>query len=420
MLPGGPVQTPSLAIDSTSRLVRNGGMHAKGDRIEQPVGPDPVARARELAAELTAASDEIERTRRIPEPLLTRLHEARLFRMLLPTSVGGDQVHPGTYLLALEEVARHDASVAWNLFVANSSALIAPFLAPEPAATIFTDPRAVVAWGPPNATTADAGDGGYRVSGRWDFASGCRQATWMGAHCRVVEAGGELRLNEAGVPIIRTLLFPVEQAELLDTWDTIGLRGTASDSYAVSDLFVPEDFSSTREEPALRRERGPLYAFTMQGLYAVGVAAVGLGIGRAMLAAFADLAEAKAPRGLDRLADTALVQAGVARAEAKLGAGRAYLTETLGEIYATADDVAPISVPERARVRLATANAIHGAIEVADWVYKAAGVDAIFPGSAFERRFRDMHTLSQQIQSRDAHFEAVGKVLLGVPPAVFY
>src|SRR5262249_44627170 len=110
----------------------------------------------------------------------------------------------------------------------------------------------------------------------------------------------------------------------------------------------------------------------------------------------------------------------VARAEARLGSARAYLIETLGTIYAQADEVAPIDVPDRARVRLASTNAIHGAIEVADFAYKSAGVDAIFPGSPFERPFRDIHTRWEQIQSRGAHFEQVGQVMLGVPPEVFY
>ncbi len=381
--------------------------------------PDPVANAGELGAEIAAAADAIEATRRIPEPLLARLHASRLLRMLLPRSVGGDQTDPGTYVLAIEEIARHDASLAWNVFVANSSALIAAFLDLPVARTIFADPRTVVAWGPPNATRASAVAEGYRVSGTWDFASGCRNANWMGAHCHVVETDGSLRLNHLGRPAIRTLLFPAAQATLIDTWNTIGLRGTASDSYSVADLFVPEANSTTREDPALRREPGPLYAFTMQGLYAVGVASVALGVARAMLDEFIGLALRKTPRALGRLADNAVVQADVARAEARLGAARAYLLDTLASIYARADDVDPIDIADRARVRLACTNAIHGAIEIADFTYKAAGVDAIFPGSPFERRFRDIHTLSQQIQSRSAHFEAVGQVLLGMPPDMF-
>jgi indole-3-acetate monooxygenase len=381
--------------------------------------PDPIARARELGAEIALAADEIERTQRIPEPLLGRLHDARLFRMLLPRSAGGDQTEPAVYVAALEELAAHDASIGWNTFTANSSALIAPFLEPQVNRAIFADPRSLVAWGPPNASRAKAVEGGYRVTGKWDFCSGCRQADWIGAHCHVVEANGTLRLNRFGKPTIRTLLFPASEATLLDNWRTIGLRGTASESYRVDDLFVPEAFSSTREDPASRRERGPLYAITMQCLYASGVAAVSFGIARAMLSEFVALASRKAPRNLDRLADSAVIQAEVARAEARLGSARAYLIETLTAIYAQADDVAPIEVADRARIRLACTNAIQGAIEVADFAYKQAGVDAIFPGSPFERRFRDMHTLSQQIQSRTAHFEQVGQVLLGVPPEVF-
>jgi hypothetical protein len=146
------------------------------------------------------------------------------------------------------------------------------------------------------------------------------------------------------------------------------------------------------------------------------------GIARGMLEAFMNLAAGKVPRGLVRLADNVMVQDGVARAEAKLGAGLAYLREVLSEIYDRVDEVDTIGLRDRARVRLACANAIQGAIEVADFVYKEAGVSAIFPGAGpFERRFRDIHTASQQIQSRGAHFAAVGSILLGnEPEGVFY
>lgn len=383
--------------------------------------PDPVSRARDLGAVIAATADEVERSQRIPEPLLSQIHAARLCRMFLPRSVDGDQVEPWVYLRAIEEISRHDGSVGWNVFVANSAALIAPFLEPAAMQAVFADPRAVVAWGPPNACKAQAVSGGYRVSGEWHFASGCRQATWMGAHCQVVEADGSLRLNAAGRPIIRSLLFPAEHAVHIEDWNPIGMRGTASEGYRLTDLFVPEAFSGTREEPEQRREPGRLYAFTMQGLYAVGVAGVGFGIVRAMLDAFIVLAARKTPRGLGRLGDSATVQAGVARHEAALGAARAWLVETLRDVWDAADDgLGVIDIPARARVRLACAHAIQAAVGVADFTYKAAGVDAIFPGSPFERRFRDMHTLSQQIQSRDSHFEAVGAIMLGKLPEVFY
>src|ERR1043165_1858284 len=136
---------------------------------------DPVARARELGEEIAAAADEIERTRRIPAGLLERMHDARLFRMVLPRSAGGDEVEPTTYVAALEEIAGHDGSIGWNIFTGNSSALIAPFLDAEVNRTIFSDPRTLVSWGPPNASRARAVNGGYRLTGKWDFSSGCRQ-----------------------------------------------------------------------------------------------------------------------------------------------------------------------------------------------------------------------------------------------------
>jgi alkylation response protein AidB-like acyl-CoA dehydrogenase len=382
-----------------------------------PFASDPVARARELGPAIEAAADEIERTQRIPEPLLTRLHEARLCRMLLPRSIDGDEVEPWVYLRAIEEVSRHDGSVGWNLFVANSAALIAPFLPPDSMRAIWGDPRAVVAWGPPNVSKATAMPGGYQVSGQWSFASGCRQATWMGAHCQVVEANGELRCNAAGRPIVRSLLFPVSQATLLDdSWNVIGMRGTMSGAYRLDDVFVPEEFSGTREDPTQRREPGRLYAFPMQGIYAVGVAGVAMGITGAMLDAFKELATHKTPRNLgSRLADNAVIQSNVAQLQARIGAARAYLVETLRDIWHN-DTSWVIDIPQRARVRLACSHAIQQAEAVADFTYKQAGVDAIFLGSAFERRFRDINTLSQQMQSRSSHFETIGAILLGIEP----
>src|SRR5499427_8570077 len=380
----------------------------------------PVTRARDLGGLIIAEADAIERNRRLTEPVLEALHEARLFRLLYPRSVGGDEVEPAVYIDAVVELARADGSVGWCASIANSIGLFAPYLGLDAALTVFADPRATCAWGPPNECRGIAAPGSYRVTGRWDFASGCRHSSWMGAHGAVVEPGGSLRLNELGRPTVLTWLFPAERAQLLDNWDPIGLRGTASESYTVEDLFVPGEFTGTREDPTLRREPGPLYAFPQQTLYSVGIASVALGVARGMLDAFVELALRKTPRGTGRLADNAVIQAEVARAEARLSAARAYLLDTVSEIYRRAGPTAPIGVMDRARARLAGSNAITSAVAVADYTYKAAGVDAIFPGSPFERRFRDIHTVSQQIQSRDAHYETVGQVLLGNPPEVFF
>ena len=378
--------------------------------------PDPVARARALGPAIAAVADEIEALQEFPEPLITSLHESKLFRLLLPRSVGGEQVEPWVYTATIEEIARHDGSLGWNMFVANSSALIAPFIPLEAARAIYGDPRGLISWGPPNQHRLQAVPGGYRVTGEWHFSSGSRQANWLGAHGLVVEPDGALRLNRFGRPTVRTVLLPKAETTPIRDWNTLGMRGTASEGYACTDVFVPEAFSGTREDPTLRRDRGPLYAFTMQGLYACGVAAVALGIARAMLDAFIALAANKSPRGVGRLADSPTVQSDVARREADIGSARAWLVEVLKEVYARADDVEPIGTSDRVLVRLACTQAIHQAEKTANWVYKAAGTSAIFRGTPFERRFRDIHTLSQQIQSREAHFETVGRILFNGDP----
>jgi len=378
--------------------------------------PDPAARARALGPAIAAVTDEIEARQDFPEPLITELHESGLFRLLLPRSLGGEEVEPWVYVAAIEEIARHDGSLGWNMFVANSSALIAPFIPFEAARTIYGDPRGLISWGPPNQHKLAAAPGGYRVSGEWHFSSGYRQATWIGAHGNVVEADGSLRRNRFGRPTVRTVLMPKPKTTPIHDWHTLGMRGTASEGYACKDVFVAEAFSGTREDPALRRDRGPLYAFTMQGLYACGVAAVALGIARAMLDAFIELAATKTPRYLARLADNPSVQSDVARREADIGSARAWLVEILRDVHGRADEVEPIGTTDRARVRLACTQAIHQAEKTADWVYKAAGTSAIFLGTPFERRFRDIHTLSQQIQAREAHFETVGRILFNGDP----
>ena len=381
---------------------------------------DPLARARALGPAIAAVADQIETLQDFPEPLITALHESRLFRLLLPRSVGGEEVEPWIYVAAVEEIARHDGSLGWNMFVANSSALIAPFIPIEAAQAIYGDPRGLISWGPPNQHKLIAAPGGYRVTGEWHFSSGFRQATWIGAHGNVVEPDGSTRLNRFGRPTVRTVLMPKAQVRPIHDWHTLGMRGTASEGYSCANVFVPEAFSGTREDPTLRRDRGPLYAFTMQGLYACGVAAVALGIARAMLDAFIELAGEKKPRYLGRLADSPTVQSDVARREADIGSARAWLVEILKDVYERADDVEPIGTTDRVKVRLACTQAIHQAERTADWVYKAAGTSAIFLGTPFERRFRDIHTLSQQIQSREAHFENVGRILFtGDPDGTF-
>src|SRR3984957_19143570 len=171
-------------------------------------GLDPVARAREIGPYIAEAADQIERDQDIPPPLLVKIVETRLPRMLLPRSAGGDEIEPWIYMRAIEEISRYDGSVGWNLFVANSATFIAPFIPLSAAKAIYDDPRGWIAWGPPNQHTCTAVPGGYRVSGEWHFASGSRQATWMGAHANVIEPNGSRPLNLVGGATVRTGRVP--------------------------------------------------------------------------------------------------------------------------------------------------------------------------------------------------------------------
>jgi indole-3-acetate monooxygenase len=382
----------------------------------QTAASEWIARAREVAPIVAAAADRIEREREIPEEILSALHGARMFRMLLPRWCDGGELDPATFLQVIEEIAKADASTAWCIGQASGTAMAAAYLKPEVARDVFGDPCAVVASGPSNGI-AVAVDGGYRVTGSWLFASGAKHATWLGGHCFVHEAEGTPRLDPNGNPVERTVLFPKEQAQFTDIWHVMGLNGTGSDQYAVQDLFVPHDYSYTRNAEADRREPGPLYRFTTFQLHGISFAGVALGIARATLDAFVALARQKTPRTAAYvLRDNAVIQAQVALGEAKLQSARIFLLHTLRELWDIAATSDRFTLEQRAQFRMAATYATHQARDVVDAAYHAAGATAIFQNNPFERRFRDVHTVSQQVQGHASNFEAVGQVLLGLTP----
>jgi indole-3-acetate monooxygenase len=384
-----------------------------------PGGDEPgtvyLERARELGPAIAAAADAIEARRELPDTLVEALAERGLFRLLLPRSLGGAELPPALYVPVIEEIARHDASVAWCLGQACGCSMTAAHLAPEVAREIFGGRRGIVAWGPPGPREARSVPGGYRLTGTWSFASGSHHASWLGAHVAVFGADGTPRLRADGSPVFRTLLFPKAQATFSDIWHVIGLRGTGSDSYTVTNLFVPDDHAVERGAEAQPREPGLLYAFSSSNVYSAGFAGVALGIARACLDAFIELARDKIPRGVRHtLRDDNLVQAQVAQAEARIGAARAFLIRSLDDIWREAGRTGRLSLDHNTTIRLASTWAIHQAKDAVDTLYHAAGATAIFADNAFERRFRDIHTVIQQYQGRQAHFETVGQVLLGL------
>jgi alkylation response protein AidB-like acyl-CoA dehydrogenase len=276
------------------------------------------------------------------------------------------------------------------------------------------DPCAVLAWGPGPKVRAVECEGGYKVTGVWAFASGGRHATWVGAHCPIVQADGSPRLDDNGIQQERTMLVRSQDVAWTDIWNTVGLRGTASDQFALDDFFVRADHSITREFDRECRESGPLYRMGSGTCYQVGFAGVACGIARGALDCFIDTARNKVPRGgKSPLRENAVVQSGLAQAEVNLRAARGFVLQSMADIWKHLCAGASITVEQRITVRMAATHAIHKAREAVDFAYNAAGATAIFENHPLERRFRDMHTVTQQLQGRSSHFETVGAWMLG-------
>ena len=370
-----------------------------------------IERARALAPLIASEADEIERTRRLTPPVVSGLIENGLYRSLLPQSVGGAEAPLEVFMDMLEQVAMADASTAWCLGQCSVCAMTAAYLDPETAQEIFGPANGILAWG------AIAGEvqvvpGGYRAHGRWNFASGSRQASWLGAHVMVVEADGTKRLKADGTPEIRTIVFPISSATMYDVWDVIGLKGTGTDSYSVDNLFIPERFSALRDDTRAVREKGPLYQLTTNIVFGMGFASVAVGVARATLDAATDLSRSKTPQGLKAMHQNNAVQGALGRTEGNLRAARAYHYSTAAEAWQELLATGNLSEERRAAIRLASTWTIHQAASVVDAAYHMAGATAIFKANKFERRFRDMHAIAQQIQARDTHYEDVGRNIL--------
>ena len=387
--------------------------------MNKPAGFGLIERARALAPLIGREADEIERTRRLTQPVVSALIENGLYRVLLPQSVGGAEAPPEVFMQMLEEVAKADASTAWCLGQCTVCAMTAAYLDPDAAREIFAAPTGILAWGS-IAHEVQVVPGGYRATARWDFASGCRQASWLGAHVQIVEADGTRRRKPDGAPEVRTILFPVESATLHDVWDVIGLNGTGTDSYSVDNLFIPEKFAVLRDDPTALREKGRLYRITTYTMFGLGFAAVSLGVARATLDAAIDLARGKASVGLKAMRENNAVQGAIGRIEGNLRAARAYLYATANEAWRDLTQTGNLSEEHRIALRLASTWTIHQAASVVDSAYHMAGATAVFRANKFERRFRDMHAIAQQVQARNNHYEDVGKAILGnssEPPA---
>jgi alkylation response protein AidB-like acyl-CoA dehydrogenase len=375
---------------------------------------DWVGRARALAPTVEQFRDEGEQRRRLPRPVFDALREAGFFRLWVPHALGGAEVDVETMLCVVEELSRQDGSAGWSVMIAGNHALLWGYLDPPVAERLMAgNPNAVIA-GTIFAGTGSARPqpGGYRVSGRWAFASDCHHADCMVASSVVVD-DGEARHGPDGSPQLHAFLLPVVACEIVETWETTGLRGTGSHDFQAQDVFVPEGHYWRPSDVA--RQPGPLYSALVYNFWAPNIAAVALGIARAALDSFAGLAsEKRTNRNPTVLAQRETIQERVGEAEALVRAGRAFVFEAVRDSWATLTSGGALSERQSALNRLAAATAVKNAVEAVDVVYAAAGGTSIYARSPLERCFRDVHVVPHHAVVGPGMFALAGRSFLGL------
>ena len=367
-----------------------------------------------LLATIADRAADTEAQRRLPADLAAELARAGLFRMLVPTSLGGAEVDVATLFTTLEHLGRADAATGWCVMIGGTTALISAWLPLEHAREIWADPGVITGgvFAPMGRATVDGEN--YLVSGRWAWGSGSANCSWLLGGAVIME-GGEMRRLPSGAPDHRMMVMRRKEVELIDTWDALGMRGTGSGDLAAKDVRVPQgrSVSFITDTP---REDGPLYRFAPFGLLALGIAAVASGNALGALDDLKALAVAKKGQGSSRsLAERGVVQADFAVAQADLGAARALVH---AEIAAAWDRVVAgdtLDLLARARLRLAATRLTQVSARVAAKMHELAGGTSVYASHPLNRRFRDAHVATQHVMVAPPTLELAGRVLLGLP-----
>jgi indole-3-acetate monooxygenase len=327
---------------------------------------------------------------------------------------GGPELTFPEFLAVIEELSRADGSVGWCAMVASVWSRLTGYIAESAGRQIFDRNNRLA--GSVNPTgKAVAVPGGFRVTGRWSYGSFIQHSQWTVGNS-VVHDGETRRLDDSGAPDIRFMIFPTADVEIIDNWHVAGLRGTGSSDFHVSDLFVPEERSLSAFAPTLVQP-ATLYAIPQITTFAASLPCVSLGIARAAIDAFTDLAEGKTPMGsASRLREKPIAQSDLGRAEAHLRSGRAFLLDAMQEIWDEAAVGRTPTLRQRAIARLAAVKAAEASAQAVDLLYNAAGGTALFESNPLERCFRDVHATTQHIGTQAANFELAGRVLLGLDP----
>ena len=370
--------------------------------------------ARALQSELSERAAEMEDARRLPADLAAKLAEGGLFRMITPAAYGGLECSPREIVDAVEAVAEANASAGWCVMIGATTAMNAAYMDPEIAKEIYNSPTTITGgvFAPMGKAIVDGDD--YVVSGRWQWGSGSANCSWLCGGSMVFE-NGELRTLPNGRPDARMMIFPAEEAELIDTWHVMGLKGTGSGDIAVENVRVPKgrSVSLVADKPVID---GALFKFPAFGLLSLGVAATALGNAKGALQSFADLAGAKKNQGSKKtLSERATIQSEMARMTAQFRAARAYLHDEIEQTWETAQNSDDIPVERRAALRMACTHIVRTGAEICRTCYDLGGGAALFEASDLQRQFRDSHAMTQHIVTAPATWELTGRLLFGLP-----
>jgi alkylation response protein AidB-like acyl-CoA dehydrogenase len=350
---------------------------------------------------------------RIPPPLVAAFYDAGVFRAMLPREVGGLEVEPVAWLQMIEELARINASAGWLAFIQSGVGLT--FLDPErfERFRVRAGGRLMIAMslGRIGGKAVNV-EGGYRISGRWPFASGSPFATWLGGMSYVCDSDGSPIVDATGQPQRLLAIWPADQARLIDTWDGLGLRGTGSGDFEVTDLFVPDDQVNPGFYGAPVYDRA---LFRMKEMPEVGHGAHALGIASAALEAFVDAVNTRPLPGSTRHMAMGQMQAhqiAFARADVLIRAARALLHETVRAAYEDAKEHPELSLELRVRLREANIFCVRSAKEAVGLIFDMAGSSAVYRGRPIERAFRDINTAGNHTNYMDTAYTAIGSYFL--------
>jgi alkylation response protein AidB-like acyl-CoA dehydrogenase len=371
---------------------------------------------REIEPTIRQHAAAAERDRRLAAPVARAMREAGLYRLWRPKALGGFEVDPVAAFRILEEVARIDSAAGWNLQLSTAFDVFGPWYDDHAAKEIF-GPDAILGGALNPMRKAVPVDGGYRVSGRTPFVSGAHQDTIFFGLATIFD-DGEMRVGRNGIPETLLTACPANEAEIVDNWNTMGMCGTGSHDVKMEGVFIPESRAVPwvpLEKPGSAYE-GPLYRLTIWPAVAALVPPA-LGIARAAIEETIELVTKKTPAYTTKtLKDRAVVQSQLARAEARLGAGRAYFYDVFEQAWEEAIAARPITMELKAKMQLASTNAVLESAGAVDLIHGIVGASGIREEYAFAKHFRDIHVITQHGFINASKLESVGQIMLGLQP----